>query len=131
MTELDDKIRQALNETGIDTSELGSEQDDSLKMMISDAYQGRLRWMFVLATFWQLLFTAIFFWSGYRLFTMVGSDEPIFWATIFLMSGVGVSMLKLMQWMLINRNRILREVKRLELEVARFGKKLSSRDSSA
>ncbi len=124
MTELDEKIRQALDETGIDTTGLASEDDDSLRMLVSDAYQGKLRWIFVLATFWQLLFTAVFIWAGVKLFTMVGSDEPIFWTAIFLMSGIGVSMLKIMHWMLINRNRILREVKRLELEVARLGKTL-------
>ena len=40
------------------------------------------------------------------------------------MAGVGVSMMKIMHWMLINRNRILREIKRLELEVARLGKRV-------
>ena len=126
MTELDEKIRQALDDTGIDSTEFGDEDEDSLRRLISDAYQGKLRWIFVLATFWQLIFFAIFVYAGIEFFGMTGTGDPIFWATIFLMSGIGVSMMKMMHWMLINRNRILREVKRLELEVARMGKKLSS-----
>ena len=124
MTELDDKIRQALAETGIDASEFGDESEDSLRSLIADAYQGKLRWMWVLMTFWQLVFFVVFVYAAIQFFTMSSADEPIFWVAIFLMSGIGVSMMKMMHWMLMNRNRLLREIKRLELEVARLGKKL-------
>jgi hypothetical protein len=110
MNELDDKIRQALEETGIDAGEFENEDEDTLRMLIADAYSGKLRWMSILAAFCD---------AG-------STDDRILWATVFLMAGTMVSMLKLMQWMMINRNRILREVKRLELEIARMGKKLST-----
>ena len=119
MNDLDDRIREALEEAG---GELGEE--DSLRSMIGDAYAGRLRWLFVLMTFWQLVFFVGFVWAGVRFFTAATPVDPLFWATIFLMTGVGVSMMKVMHWMMINRNRLLREVKRLELEVARLGKRL-------
>jgi len=125
MTELDDKIRDALEETGIESPEFGD--DDTLRSMISDAYAGKLRWIFVLATFWQLVFVAGFVYAGIEFFSIASSEEPLFWATIFLMTGMGVSMMKMMHWMLINRNRLLRETKRLELQVARMAKKLSAR----
>ena len=125
MTDLDSKIREALEETGVESPDFGD--DDTLRSMISDAYAGKLRWMFVLATFWQLVFFAGFVYAGVEFFSMVTSAEPLFWATIFLMTGMGVSMMKLMHWMLINRNRLLRETKRLELEVARMGKKLGAK----
>ena len=73
------------------------------------------------------MFFVLFVWAGVRFFGAATSAEPIFWSTIFLMAGVGVSMMKIMHWMLINRNRLLREIKRLELEVARMGKKLGAR----
>ena len=125
MTQLDDKIREALEETGIESPDFGD--DDTLRSMISDAYAGKLRWMFVLTTFWQLMFFAAFIYSGAELFSMVSSEDPLFWAAIFIMTGVAMGMIKLMHWMLINRNRLLREIKRLELETARLGKKLGAR----
>ena len=123
MTDLDEKIRKALAESGVDASDFDNESDDTLRTMIADAYQGKLRWMWVLATFWQLLFFVVFVYSGIEFFTMTTSEEPLFWATIFLMTGIGVAMMKIMHWMLINRNRILREIKRMELELARLGKR--------
>lgn len=126
MNELDDKIRQALEETGIDTGEFENEDEDTLRMLIADAYSGKLRWMSILAAFWQLVFFVVWIWAGFQFFEAGSTDDRILWATVFLMSGVMVSMLKIMQWMIINRNRILREVKRLELEIARMGKKLSA-----
>ncbi len=125
MTELDDKIREALEETGLESPDFGN--DDSLRSMISDAYAGRLRWIFILATFWQLVFFAGFVYAGVEFFSLATSAEPLFWATIFIMTGVGMTMIKLMHWSLINRNRVVREIKRLELEVARLGKKLGAR----
>lgn len=122
MNELDDKIREALRQTGGEGGDLGEE--DSLRAMIGDAYAGRLRWLFVLMTFWQLVFFAVFAWAGVRFFGAVTSAEPLFWATIFLITGMGVSMIKMTHWMMINRNRLLREVKRLELEVVRLAKRL-------
>jgi hypothetical protein len=125
MTQLDDKIREALEETGIESPDFGD--DDTLRSMISDAYAGKLRWIFILATFWQLVFFAGFVYAGIEFFSIATSEDPLFWATIFVMTGIGVSMMKIMHWMLINRNRLLREIKRLELEVARMGKKLGAR----
>jgi hypothetical protein len=124
MNKLDEKIREALEEVGVDGGELGEE--DSLRSMIGDAYVGRLRWLLVLMSVLQLVFTAVFVWAGVRFFGSVTSTEPLFWATIFLITGLVVSMIKVMHWMMINRNRLLREVKRLELEVARLGKRLET-----
>jgi fatty acid desaturase len=124
MTDLDNKIREALNEAGIESPDFGN--DDTLRSMISDAYAGKLRWMFVWATIWQLVFFGVWIWSGFRFFDVSGVEEKILWATVFLMSGMMMSMIKMLHWMTINRNRVLREVKRLELEVARLGKKLSA-----
>ena len=124
MTELDNKIREALEETGIESPDFGD--DDTLRSMISDAYAGKLRWMFVLASMWQLVFFVVWIWSGFRFFDVTGVEDKILWSTVFLMSGMMMSMIKVMHWMMINRNRILREVKRLELEVARLGKKLAA-----
>jgi hypothetical protein len=125
MTQLDDKIREALEETGIESPDFGD--DDTLRSMISDAYAGKLRWMFVLWTLWQLVFFIGFVYAGVELFSMVSSEDPLFWAAIFVMTGVAMSMIKLMHWILMNRNRVLREIKRLELETARLGKKLGAR----
>jgi hypothetical protein len=124
MNQLDDRIREALEEAGVEGGELGEE--DSLRSMIGDAYLGRLRWLLVMMTFWQLVFFAVFVWAGVRFFSAATSAEPLFWATLFLITGMAVSMIKVMHWMMINRNRLLREVKRLELEVARLGKRLES-----
>lgn len=121
MSELDDKIRQALEETGVDIGDMAPEED-SFRALIADAYQGKLRWLSVMMTFWQLVFFVVFVWAGVRFFSATTAAEPIFWSTIFLMTGIGVSMVKVMHWMTINRNRLLREVKRLELEVARMRK---------
>ena len=125
MSELDDKIRQALAESGIQNDEF--EEEDSLRSMIADAYSGKLRWMGFLMTFWQLVFFGLWIWAAVRFFSLPDLDPQILWGSLFLMFGFMGGMIKMMHFMIINRNRLLREIKRLELEVARVGKKVTGR----
>jgi hypothetical protein len=50
----------------------------------------------------------------------------VLWSVGAVITMLGVAMLKMYFWMEVNKNIVLREVKRLELQVAR----LSMRDSA-
>jgi hypothetical protein len=52
--------------------------------------------------------------------------EVVLWSVGAVITMLGVAMLKMYFWMEVNKNIVLREVKRLELQVAR----LSMRDSA-
>lgn len=125
MSEIDDKIREALEETGIDADEFGEE--DSLRTLLADSFQGKLRWMTILALIYQLIFLGLAILAAVRFFDATATGDQILWASVFLGCLVLSAMVKIWNWMMINRNRVLREIKRLELEVARLGKKLGAR----
>ena len=48
------------------------------------------------------------------------------WATAFIFCSTGVSFMKSWMWMLMNRNVLAREIKRLELQVASLREQLGS-----
>lgn len=70
-----------------------------------------------------VLLAAALFWSLYQLLTVDGTRETILWATAVLALLFMQAMAK--QWLFdrINLNAVLREVKRLELQVARIEEK--------
>jgi hypothetical protein len=54
------------------------------------------------------------------------TQEMIAWATGFLICGLATTMLKVWYWMELNRNTILREVKRVELQLARLSNRIQN-----
>jgi len=49
--------------------------------------------------------------------------ETVIWTAGALWAAIAVAMLKMYFWMEMNKNVVLREVKRLELQIARLASK--------
>lgn len=63
-------------------------------------------------------------WAALSFFRVETTRDWILYASIFLMSALGVSLLKIWFWMEMNHHAQIREIKRLELQVARIAEKL-------
>lgn len=116
--DFDAKIRQALAEDEADLGVGGGEQG-IFEMMIG-MYRGRLLWLNILVSVFQLLFMGLAVWSALRFFEATEIKDLLFCSTLFLWSVGVTGMFKIWFWMVMNRNSLLREVKRLELEVAQL-----------
>lgn len=118
MNELDRKIREAL---AADEAEmLGPLGEPPLSEQVLETFRGRERWLMVLT------FIAI---SVYAVFTIVSIifffraesvREMIAWAGGFGLGLTAVTSGKIWYWMQLHRNAVLREVKRVELQIARL-----------
>ncbi len=116
MNELDDKIRQALNAKSIGQPIGGDEP--GLIAQVAETLHGKSRWLTIMVWVYTLVFSGL---SGVGIVMFFGAEttkEQIAYAGLFLFSIQVTMMLKLWNWMLLNRNAVLREVKRLELLVA-------------
>lgn len=91
-----------------------------LLTQVAEAMTGRSWWLNLLAVPMMLAFLCVCVWAGVRFFDETETRAQIMWAVIFLFSTQSIAMLKLWYWMLMNRNAVTREVKRLELQVARL-----------
>ena len=122
--DIDQKISQALAEdeklASFGADGYRSSDDQSLFREVSEAFRGRQRWLNLLGAVIQLVYLCICVWSAYRFFGAEATREQILFATGFLATlGVTIAF-KIWFWMVLNRNALLREVKRLELQVARL-----------
>jgi hypothetical protein len=123
MSELDEKIREALRR---EDSELFGDPagEPSMFDMILGSFRGRHRRIMMLSAFWILVFFVLGVIAAFQFFGADATRGMVLWATVFVFSVSTVSMLKVMYWMELNKNAVTREIKRLELQIARLANRM-------
>ncbi len=109
--EMDDAIHRAMR---------SGTNEPPLLMQVTEALSGRTWWFNLIGVPVMLAFLGVAVWAGIRFFEASETRGMILWAVVFLFSAQSIGLLKLWYWMLLNRNSVTREVKRLELQVARL-----------
>ena len=119
MNELDKKIKEALRQEDAELFEdLGGEP--SVFELVIDTFRGKHWWLTVLTIFWSLVFFVLAILSAIKFFNTDDSRDMMMWALAFIFCMMAVSMMKMWFWMEMNKNAITREIKRLELQIARL-----------
>ena len=116
MTEFDDKIRQALR-TESDNVWKDVEEQGLFEQALG-VMRGKHKFLTVIANAVMVLFFAMTVYSAIRFFGAETTRTQIAWSVGFLTSNMVVAMMKLWFWMQMDKNTVIREVKRLELQVA-------------
>ena len=127
MNDIDDKIRKALE---IDQEMLKKAQavdDPGFFEMLIQFYRGKNRWLGYMAFIDILFFFCIGTWALYEFFQTDSIQIKLGWSLLFLGSLIVVAMGKLWTWMQINKNTMMREMKRVELQLLRLQEGLKSR----
>ena len=123
MNELDKKIREALRKEDAELfDDFGAEP--SVFEMIFETFRGRHWWLSAITVFWSLVFFVLAIFSATK---AVGTEDPserTIWALAFVFCVLAVSMLKMWFFMEMNKNAITREIKRLELQIARLASRI-------
>lgn len=96
------------------------DSDMNLQQMAIVAYQGKLRWIAVLATFWAFVTFVLAVYCAWQYFQVTDLHTAMAWAAGFGIAMMSTAMLKLYIFMEINKSAVLREVKRVELQLTRL-----------
>jgi hypothetical protein len=122
MNELDRRIREALplNEAEL----LGSLDEPSLWEQVKEMFQGRLWWVSLVVALAVVAFFIFMVVSAVYFFQAEGVREMLAWASGFWLSLIALSFGRLWFWLILHRNAVVREVKRVELLVARLAGRL-------
>lgn len=115
---IDDRIRNEL-EARRGHGDLPAD-DRSLFGMLFRVFTGQLRRWAAFGMVLTLVFFGLTLWCGYAFFTATAVDARVYWGVLALAAFHGLSMFKLWFFMEMNRNSVLREVKRVEVELARL-----------
>lgn len=102
-------------------------EEPNLFKQWGNLYKTKMSGWSMIATFVQLLFTTLAFWTGFKFFTVESTSEMVFWGTCVIISVLGSAVLKMWHWMQMDKNTILQEMKRIEFQIAVLTEKMSDK----
>ncbi len=121
--DIDKLIKETLTE---EEAKFYQELDEqNVLQMVGGLFQGKNKWIMILMNIMTLVFFGLFIYCIVQFFEATTTKELIKWAAGALIFLLGVSMLKIFAWMQMDKNALLREVKRLELQVSSLSGKIS------
>lgn len=116
---IDERIRNELETQGREVDRIDLEEK-GLFAMLFRVFTGGLRRWAAFAMALTLVFVGLTVWCGYEFFVAATIDQRVFWGLLAVAGFHAVSMFKFWFFMEMNRHSLTREVKRLEVELARF-----------
>ncbi|GGZ86800.1 DUF6768 family protein [Algibacter mikhailovii] len=100
-------------------------EEQNVLQMVWGLFKGKNKWIMYLMNIMTLVFFGLFIYCLVQFFNSEITFDLIKWATGSLVFLIGVSMLKIFAWMQMDKNALLREIKRLELQVSSLSGRMS------
>ena len=117
MNELDKKIAEAMRKEDAELfQEVGSEP--GVFEMLFETFRGKHRWLNMLGAVWTLIFLGLGIASAVAFFRADATRDLLMWASACILCMSAVAMLKIWYWMEMQRIVVMREIKRVELQIA-------------
>lgn len=123
MNDLDKKIREALR---AEDAEIFAEltEEPSMYEMAMETFRGRNRWMMVLCAVFTLVCIVLGVLAAIRFFEAQTTRDMMMWGGACLICMGAFAMMKIWGWMEISKNFVTREIKRVELQIARLASRI-------
>ncbi len=123
MEDIDQLIKDTLTQE--ESKFYDSLEEQNVLGMVGGLFTGKNRWINILMNIMTVVFFGLFVYCAVSFFDTTETNELIKWGVGSLVFLLGVSMLKIFAWMQMDKNAILREMKRLELQVSSLSGKVS------
>ena len=123
MEDIDKLIKETLTE---EESKFYDELDEqNVLQMVLGLFKGKNKWIMFVMNFMTMVFFALFVYCVIQFFNTDITNELIKWSILGIFSMMGVSMLKIFAWMQMDKNALLREMKRLEIQISSLSGRMS------
>ena len=119
--EVDQLIKEALTEEEAKFYDNLDEQN--VLQMFGGVFSGKNKWLIILMNIVMLAVFGFLVYSVVQFFSTDVTNEMINWSLAIVVCLLMISMLKLFVWMQMDKNSLMRELKRLELQVATLSAK--------
>jgi hypothetical protein len=121
---IDELIHQALSKEEAEFYDQLDEQNPFDQWL--SLYKGNFKWFSILITVVMLIFIGLSVYSLIQ-FLNVGNVEEMFkWGAALFFCLIVINMMKLYGWMQMDKYALMREIKRLELQVSMLASKIKS-----
>ncbi len=115
MKDIDKKIQTALRRTS-DPDALTDEPNLAEEALI--AFRGRHRWLSTAALILSFALFGAAVWAGWHFYAAEAMREQLLWGALTMWAMLSIGFLKIWFWIEMQTNRVLRELKRVELMLA-------------
>ncbi len=119
--EIDQLIKEALSEEEAKFYDNLDEQN--VLQMLGGVFSGKNKWLIILMNIVMVAVFGFLVYAVVQYFNTNVTNELINWSLAIIVCLLMISMLKLFTWMQMDKNSLLRELKRLELQVATLSTK--------
>ena len=123
MEDIDRLIKETLNEE--EAKFYDDLEEQNLLQMVFGIFSGKNSWLVIVMSFVQVVFFGLFIYCAIQFFNVEQTNDLIRWGVFGTLSLMGSSMLKVFSWMQMDKKAIIREIKRLELQVSSLSGKIS------
>ncbi|MFC3077211.1 DUF6768 family protein [Phenylobacterium terrae] len=117
MSGLDAAIRRTLSEEDARMFEQ-LDADAALHQQLLETFGGRLRWLNVAGWVAGFVLTGLVFLFGWRFWVAADLAEMLRWGAAAGLAAMGVALIKVWFWLQMQKNAVVRELKRVELQLA-------------
>ena len=94
--------------------------------MLSGLFKGKNRWIMYVMNIMTLIFFFLFVLCLYNFINSEATNDLIRWGFGSFVFLIAMSMLKIFAWQQMDKNALLREMKRLELQISSLTSKISN-----
>lgn len=126
-TDTDTLIRETLEAE--DRAFLDTLDEPSMAELVTASFRSRRAFLNGITWIATLVFALVAVWSGWRLWLAEGTRELVLWFAVFYFSTMAVALNKSYYFLELHKVSLLREIKRLELQVAQLAR--GARDAEA
>ena len=123
MEDIDKLIKETLTEEEAKFYDKLDEQN--VLQMVGGLFQGKNKWIMYLMNIMTFIFFFLFVYCVVQFFNTDITNEMIKWGFGSITFLLGVSMLKVFAWMQMDKNALIREIKRLELQISSLSGRMS------
>ena len=100
-------------------------EEQNLLNQLGDLFKTKMGWLIVIMNIVTLVMFVLSIYCVVQFFSTDITNELIMWVGAFFICWTAVAMMKLFVWLQMDKNALLRELKRLELQIAAMTNKFS------
>ena len=97
-------------------------EEQSLHEQVFGIYKGKLGWITILTSIIMVPIFILCVYAGIKFFSGTDAVSMMRWGSIMFLTLIAVGFLKLFSWNQMDKNAIIRELKRLEFQVSLLSK---------
>lgn len=89
-------------------------------------FKGKNSWLVVILNVFNALIFGLLIYCIIQTFDVEKTNDLVLWVAAVILCFISMSLIKLYFWMQIHKNDLIREIKRLELQVSSLSSKMNN-----